>query len=278
MSCYGDSSDQLIAVPISTNVCIPQGIKSPNTCAGLYLICGPCTWWKSLSWSLLLPWASLRAARLSCEEQFNGCNLKLVQLYRLYFCCCSGLAREWCFIGHFRYEMWNTGELYSLWSPGGRAQGTTVHGAWQIVGGSEFSLRLRDIPVGSFGGWRAWEKWGPCAYTLPALLWGRASLWGATPGSGLFLWCGKDRSVPVPCTSTTDILTLTVWPWGDDLGVCCEVEKSLWTVLFCFFWWWITTSRKDLVELFSLFVAKFYYLLHQLWLRFFQTSAFTVCH
>lgn len=190
-----------------------SGIRSQTTCAVLYLIRGQRAWQKARSWGHLLPWASRRAARLSCEERFDGCNLKLVQFYSLYFCCCLGLAHEGDFIGRFKHEMWNMGELYPLWSPGGSAQGITVHSAWQIVGGTRFSLRLRDSPLGCFGGrggLREMRTTYPLCFrvVLP-----RSCLWGAAPGRGIFmgLLCGMERSVTVPCPDTTAVHTLMVW-------------------------------------------------------------------
>lgn len=163
--CYGMYWAVTVAVQTGSALLPPaqpfasprSGMRSQTTCAVLYLIHGQRAWQKARSWGHLLPWAPRRAARLSCEEQFDGCNLKLVQFYSLYFCCCLGLAHEGDFIGQFKHEMWNMGELYPLWSPGGRAQGITVHSAWQIVGGTRFSLRLWDSPLGCFGGWGGLE-------------------------------------------------------------------------------------------------------------------------
>lgn len=216
----------------------------------------------------------------------RGSSMDVIWSWRSFTACIfCRLAHEWDFIGQFKYEMWNVGELYPLWCPGGRAQRWTVHSAWQIVGGRKFSLRLWGSPVGCLEGWEAWGKWGPCPYSLPTLLWGGDSQelpLGCYSWEGFFmvLSCGMDRSVTVPCPSTTATLAPMVWPWEDDPGVCCGVKKNLWTVLY----WTFRVAPTDyciwenLVELFSNFPAKFDYLLYQLWFCFFQTSAFTVCH
>lgn len=123
------------------------GIRSQTMCTALHQH----AWQKACSCGDLLPWIFPRAARLSCEDQFDGYNLKLEQVYSFYLCCCLGLAHEWGFIGQFKYETWSMGELHLLWPPGGRAQGITVHSMWQIVGGNKFVLRLQNRPIGCFG-------------------------------------------------------------------------------------------------------------------------------
>lgn len=167
------------------------GRWSQTTCAGLHFICDQRAWQKAHS-GLSPAMGPPRTARPSWEEQFDGCNLKLLQFYSLYFCCCLGLAHEWDFIGQFKYEMWNTRELHPLWSPGGRAPGITVHGAWQRVGGSKFSLSLWGYSC-----WMLWRLRGLREMRTMSLVFAHSALgWcfsGAAFGElllgGGFLWC-----------------------------------------------------------------------------------------